>query len=265
MTLTNPQAELYALQIARSSPILYHPWIASPSPLMRTLTAIAALAVSISLLSSCASETKLQADRPALAKMQRLGIVVTKEEEFSVRVAREERPVSVNFGYTGGGSGLSLMVLGAVAISRAIDDSGYMAQVKPALKTYDAAEHFAESFRRHLQGDGGFAAVAVISGAEPAAAHARGLDGVVQVTLKQWGLRRCGGAEGEELAQVGFYIEGRVLSAANGENVWERREFYVDGECRAVRELSEEGLLVKALARSVDYLSGKMANEIRFP
>lgn len=217
------------------------------------------------LLSSCVSETKLQADRPALAGMQRLGVAVIKEEEFSVRVAREEPPVSANFGYYGGQAALGLIVHGAVAISRSIADSGHLAQVRPALKAYDPVERFAENLLGHLRSEGGFAAVVRIPAGELSAVRSKGLDGLVHVSLKQWGLRRCGGAEGEEHAQVGFYIEGRIFSAASGEKVWERRELHLDAECRPVKELSQEGLLVKSLSRSVDYLSGKMASEIRFP
>ena len=182
-----------------------------------------------------------------------------------MRLAREEPPVPAHFGYSGGGAGLTLIVHGAVAVSRAIDDAGFLAQLQPALRGYDAAEHFAESLRSHLQSDNAFVAVAVMPSAEPAAARARGLDGVIHVTLKQWGVRRCSGATGDEQGQAGFYIDARLLSAANGESVWERREFYVDNECRGLKELSQEGWLVQALSRCVNYLAGKMANEIRFP
>jgi len=224
--------------------------------------------VLLCLLSACASTpgTKALVDRSALTALQRIGVTVTQEEDFSVLWGRDQFAGAPNFGGSAGGGLLGLIVLAAAIGGTSSADAEYTRQIKPALGAYDAAKLFTTGLVRNLQHEPRFITVVNVAADEKSAAKGRGLDGIAEITLKRWGLRLCGAADTEVKVQAGFYIEGRIVSVAKGETVWERHEFHLDSECRTLDELSsQKGLLVNLLSRVIDYLSGKMANEIRFP
>ena len=213
------------------------------------------------LLSSCTptTGTKVLVDRSSLTKLQRLGVTVTKDEDFSVRLAREK---TTTIGAAFGG----LLGAGIEAAARSNTDTQYAAQLKPVLIAYDPARLLTEGLLRHLQNEQVFPTVVNVPAEEKNAVRGRGLDGVLEITLKQWGLRLCRGPNTEEKVQAGLHVEGRIVAVEKGEAMWERHELYLDGECRTLEELrSQEGLLVNVLSRAIDHLSGKMVNEIRFP
>jgi len=213
------------------------------------------------LLSSCTptTGTKVLVDRSSLTKLQRLGITVTRDEDFSVRIAREQ---TTNIGAAFGG----LLGAGIEAAARSSTDTQYTEPFKPVLSAYDPARLLTEGLLRNLQSEQVFPTVVHVPAEEKNAAQGKGLDGILEMTFKQWGLRLCRGPHTEEKVQVGFQVEGRIVAVAKGETVWERHELYLDGECRPLEELrSQEGLLVNVLSRAIDHLSGKMVNEIRFP
>ena len=209
-------------------------------------------------------------DAPSVAKLQRLEISVTKGEEFSVSLARESELLP------GGGPPMIgpmalfalpvLVAATAVAVTRAAADAKHAEQLKPLLAGYDPAGAFADALVKNLRSERGSPIVVRVSAHDGNAAQRSDVDGTLYVDLKQWGLRRCESVNIGEGLQAGFYIETRMVSASSGNTLWNRNEYYVDGQCRrAVDFRVEDGSLVKALTQAVDHLSGKMANEIRFP
>lgn len=217
--------------------------------------------VFLCLLSSCTptTGTKVVVDRSSLTRLQQMGATVTKDEEFSVRLAREQ---TTSMGAAFGG----LIGAGIEAAARSNTDTQYAEQLKPVLGTYDPARLLTEELLKNLQREHVFYTVVSLPAEDKNVVQGRRLDGVLAITLKQWGLRLCRSPTTEEKVQAGLQVAGHITSAEKGEIVWERHELYLDGECRTLEELrSQEGLLVNALSRAIDHLSGKIVNEIRFP
>ncbi len=213
------------------------------------------------LLSSCTSTTgtKVLVDRSSLTKLQRMGITIIKEEDFSVRIAQEQ---ATNIGVAFGG----LLGYGIETAARSNTDAQYAEQLKPVLGAYDPAKLITEELLRLFQREHVFLAIVSVPAEQRNAVRGQGLDGVLEISLKQWGLRLCRGPNTEQKVQAGLQVEGHITSVEKGERMWERQELYLDGDCRTLEELrSQEGLLIKVLSRAIDNLSGKMVNEIRFP
>ena len=238
------------------------------------------------LLSACtAPGTKVQVDRSSLTKMQRLGVTVTRDEEFSVVLSRDQplppqlsRGASSSVGNALGFPAGLLLILVDVTVS-AIHrtnlsniDAKHTERLKPALGAFDPGRLFTEGLLRHFHSEQRFPALVNVSAEEKSGALDRGLDGILEISLKHWGLRRCGSVDRttfkvdpNEKLQVSFYLKARIVSVAKAETVWERHELYLDNECRTLEDRAPAGILVNDLSRAIDYLSGKMANEIRFP
>lgn len=217
----------------------------------------------LSALSGCLPPgTEVRVDRTGVAQMQRLGVSVIQDDEFSVILARE--PFLPNV--VAGAGLLGLIVLVGATAGRSSADAEYAALLKPVVGTYDPGRRFADGLMRNLRREQAFPAVVNVQAEEKSAMQEGRLDGIAEFTLKQWGLRRCSAPSADEKVQAAVYLEGRIVSVARGDTVWERREFYLDGQCHALEELrSRDGLLISTLSRVIDHLSGKMAHEIRFP
>ncbi len=79
-------------------------------------------------------------------------------------------------------------------------------------------------------------------------------------------LRLCLEREEQDQVQVGVSVHGRMFLLEDASTVWERDELYLDGECHPMEDFqSREGLLIDALSRTIDNLSGKIVNDILFP
>ncbi len=194
----------------------------------------------LSLLSSCTptTGTKVPVDRSSLTKLQRVGITITVDEDFSVRISREKK---TNIGAAFG----ALLGAGIEAAARSNTDAQYAERLKPMLGAYDPAKLLAEGLLQQFERDQVFPTVVSVPAEEKNAVRGRGLDAVLAITLKQWGLRVCHGSNTEEKVQAGLYVEGRIVSGERGEMVWERHELYLDGECRTLEELRSQGLFME--------------------
>lgn len=169
------------------------------------------------------------------------------------------------------GSQAASAILGVVAVAGAISsmkelsskDAQLEAEFKPTVGDYDPRKRMGERLRYHLE-VGKFLVTVLSSEIENRnILKGKKFDAVLQVTLKEWGLRPCMAA-GE--AQVGVNVHGRVFLLEDGGTVWEREELYRDGECHPLEALrSREGPLDGILTRTIDNLAGKLANEILFP
>lgn len=216
------------------------------------------------LFSSCTATTattgtKVLVDQSRLNKLQRLGVTVTKGEDFSVRIAREKM-TSVGVAFLG------LLGAGIEAAARSSTDAEYTEPFKPVLIAYDPSVLLTEGIIRNLQSEQAFPTVVRVPAEEKNTVQDKGIDGILQIAFKEWGLRLCPSPNTDERVQVGLQIEGRIVTVAKDEILWERNELYLDGECHPIAELrSQKGLLVEILSRAIDHLSGKIVNEIRFP
>lgn len=244
----------------------------------RRLGAVCSGLMLVCLLSSCATPgTKVQVDRPGLTQLKRLGVTVTKGEEFSVVLARDQ-PLPPQLSRYANGLGAMLLAIADLAVyavhtsSMSGIDARHASQLEPALGNFDVVKRFTEGVMRILPAEARSPAFVKVSTEDKSEFVSGGLDGTLEIKLKYWGLRRCGAVASttfkpnpDDKLQVFFYITARIVPAAKTEPVWERQEFYVDNECRTLEERSAEGTLAADLSRAIDYLSGKMVNEIRFP
>lgn len=191
------------------------------------------------------------------AKIKAIAVTVKNEEDFSVRLSREEMTATgaVLFGLLGAG---------IEAAARHSADRGVEEQFKAIMATYDPKKPMNDSLHRHLRSSGSLVTVVGDIG-DNAVSRLKQLDGVLEVTLKEWGLRRCPGPSPDR-AQIGLNIYARMSLAQEWSTVWERDELHLDGECRPWQDYrSHEGLLKEALSRTLNNLAGKIVNEILFP
>lgn len=190
-------------------------------------------------------------------KIKAIGVTVKNEEDFSVRLSREEMTATgaVLFGLLGAG---------IEAAARHSADRGVEEQFKPIMATYDPKKPMNERLHHHLQSSGSLMTVVGDIG-DNAVSRPKELDGVLEVTLKEWGLRRCPGPSPDRV-QIGLNIYARMSVVQDRSTVWERDELYLDGECRPWQDYrSHEGLLKEALSRTLDNLAGKIVNEFLYP
>ena len=217
-------------------------------------------------ISDCTPMTgsRVVTSRTDIAKIKTIGITVKKDENFSVRLSREE------FSATGLVAGQILLGLPGALLGTGIEaarrnsaDLAIEEQFKPLLGNYDPQKEMGQKMLHHLQPTKQFTEVVIIDAQDDSSPRGRELDSLVEVTLREWGLRRCVGPE--QNVQIGLNINGKLL-LKSGSTIWERDELYLDGTCRPWGDfLSHEGLLKGALANAIENLSGKIANEILFP
>lgn len=232
---------------------------ASASPGVK-LSHFLAIFLSVSvLLPSCTptTGTRIPLNPTNLSKIKSIGVMVKNEENFSVRLSREEMTAAgaVLFGLLGAG---------IEAAARHSADTHLEERFKPIVGGYDPEKLMNERLRHYLQLAGSFIAVVADAG-DGAMLRGKGLDGVLEVTLKEWGLRRCPGPSPEKV-QVGLNVHARMFLLEDSNTVWERDELYLDGDCQPWQDFrSHEGLLRNVLTRAIDNLSGKIVNDILFP
>lgn len=218
--------------------------------------------------------TRILVNRAALTGFQKLGIVVTKEEGFSVRIAREQAPSpgAVILGITGVVGGLAGAIAG-VAVGAGVDaaigrnaDTEVTEPFDRHVKAYDPVMVFSEVLLREFTNEQVFPSVVVLLADSKNAAQVSGVDGVLKVSIKQWGLRLCASSGSDTKVQAALFVESRIAATGKSEPLWERDELYLDGECHFVGDLQVNGqLLLTILSRAIESSSGKLVNEIRFP
>lgn len=210
---------------------------------------------------------------PSLTGFKTLALTVTAQEGFSVRLVREQSPNagSVLAGIIGVLGGLPGVAVG-FAVGSAMDsvsrrvDGRSAERLEPYLNRLDPEKLFRERMLNEFANDQPLAAVMVIAASDNAAMQNSVVDGLLTVTIKQWGVRRCASAGREDKVQAGLLYNSRIAAPGNAPALWERDELYLDGECYSLSELdAKASLLPTILARALENASGKLANEIRFP
>lgn len=213
------------------------------------------------LLSSCTptTGTRVSLSQSDLAKIKRIGILVKEEESFSVRLSREE---ATNVG----AAVLGLVGAGIEAGIRSSADTKIEEELKPILGNYDPKKLMQEKLYHYIEATRVFSPVTGIDVEDQNLVKGTGLDGLLEVTLKQWGLRLCLGPRPGEQVQVGLSVHGKMYELERGNTVWERNELYLDGKCYPLGDFRSRGSLLKdAISRSIDTLSGRIVNYIVFP
>jgi len=212
---------------------------------------------------SCTSTTgtHVQLNQTAVSKIHSVGVVVKKEEEFSVRLSREKMTDA-------GAAFFGLVGVGIEAGARASTDSRYRERLKPALGDFDPVAALGERARQTLAACERFAQVQCLPADNPTNDRTEAYDGILEITLLQWGMRPClgpGGAEREEV-QAALNLHSRMILTRDKTTIWDRDELYLEGTCHSIEQLSSHGTLLRdALMRAVNAAAGRITNEILFP
>lgn len=213
-------------------------------------------------ISSCApaTGTKIHLGQQQLSQIKSLGVLVRKEEGFSVRISREMPIESAHLG-----SWMLLAVPFEVAIRSGID-TATEEKLKPVVGAYDPRKELMTHLLQRLDSTKVFAKVSGITPDENTIREGRVFDGVLEVTLKQWGLRLCVDSDSEDKVQVAVAAYARIAVSEEDGTLWGRNEFYIDGRCHTLNEFqSREGLIKITLSRTMENLARKLINEVLFP
>ena len=204
--------------------------------------------------------TKVPAGEYQLSKATKIGIVTTKEEEFSLRMSREQM--------TGTGAILGGLVgAGIESGMRSSSDTKREDPLKPLLRDFDPTYVLTDKLAHRMQSASAFKEVLPLKSKDEGLSSIKGLDSVLEVTLKQWGLRLCTAPTTSlEQVEVALTVHGKLTMVDNGTSVWERNEVYREGRCHPLYKLqSQDGALEQALTAAIDNLAGKITNDILFP
>ena len=239
--------------------------------LKKAIYSVFAVLLLAGTISACASATGANApsDQFQPSKFKTIAIVVTKNEEFSVRVASEKTNMTLSFAHAPSIIGaFGLLAYGIESGIKSSKDAEIEEKLKPLVGNYDPASTLAATAKRRLESAGFSASVATDdSQGNPALPAGKESDGILRVTLREWGLRLCIERGAEERVQVGAVADVRLLLPDSKQVVWERKGlYYLDGKCHLITEFqSREHLLKISILRTVTNFAERIANEVLFP
>lgn len=215
--------------------------------------------MSVLFLCSCTTTTgtKISHTQNTLSKINKIGIIVNKENEFSVRLSRDKMTTTSTclFGLLGYAIEHS---------ARANIDQNLANEFRPQIGIFNPEKHMEEKLLYYLQSAKVFRAVEIGKAEDHALLKKMQFDAVLKITIKEWGLRLCVGADKKEQLQAGIDIHALLIE--HGTTIWERNELYIDRDCHSLEELrSQKEIVENNLARAVDDLSARIVNEICFP
>lgn len=217
--------------------------------------------LSVIFFTSCTTTTgtKSSLNQNTLSKINKIGITVKSENDFSVRLSRDKMA----------NVGTAILGLVGTAIEAGVrtgTDQKLEKELKSKINNFDLEKHMNEKLRSYLRSAKVFRAVESVNVEDHSELKGKNFDAILNIAIKEWGLRLCVGADKKKQLQVGIDIHGEVLFLKGGNTLWERNELYLDGECYSLEEIkSHDGIIENILDRAVDNLSGKIINEIRFP
>jgi hypothetical protein len=200
-------------------------------------------------------------DDSTFRSIENVGVVVRKEQEFSVRLSREKM--------TGTGTILAgLIGFGIESAARTSTDSEHEKRLMSALGHFDPVMEMTKRLRFNLESCKRFRQISLIDGNNASDSEAKSCDVILEVTIREWGLRLCLGASegGLERLQAALVLHARLFPPKQDKALWERDEVYLEGTCRPVQAYeSEATLLSDVLQRSINTVAGRITNEILFP
>jgi hypothetical protein len=226
-------------------------------PITHALTAVG-LAI---LVCSCTtpSGTHVQLDPSSLGQIKTLGVYVKTKDSFSVYMSRDRMTAT---GAVIGG----LIGAGIEAGVRSSEDDKVLQKVRPNLGDFEVQSALATNLERQLQQTGLFSAVRRLDTADQRTVKAAGVDAILEVDVLQWGLLVCSATSMDDRLQVGIVTHERLATVAGDRKLWVSDETHLDGDCHFASEFETKlELLRQLLNRAVDALTGRTANEIRYP
>ena len=132
------------------------------------------------------------------------------------------------------------------AAGRASIDEGYEEIFRTVVGDFNPTMLMNEKLIHYLNSQKVFSEIMAVDSDNYTSTNERKLDGVLKVTIKEWGLRLCVGEGLGDQVQVGLNVHGKMSLIGDGKTVWERNELYLDGKCHLLGFFqSSEGVLQK--------------------
>lgn len=232
----------------------------------RHSTCVMAMAVSLVMAAGGAgctpkSGTRVPTDTVGLQSITSLRLTVTTRASFTV--TRTTNPVGTAIGgFLAHPFGLVTKLIGAGAdavraSSRTNELAGSFARLAQSL---DPRSALAEQIREALLQSRRFERL------DTAQTGMSQSDGLLALTIEEWGLRSCIGASSPDQVQLVLYLHGILTAQADGRTIWERDELHLDPTCLPFDQfLDQDSLLADRLTDSVTALSGTLVNRILYP
>ena len=197
------------------------------------------------------TQTKLQ-------EIKELGILTTSKEEFSVRLARNEKS-------NVGGAMFGLVGAMVEAGTRSYSDGQREKELSGRLGNYDVTKVLSDRLYIHLESAKTFRAVKNVKTDVSKELKGMGIDSALMVTVNEWGLRLCPDASRDQVQAI-YNVHGKLLLLDDEKVVWEHNQLYLDAECRPFADFqSTQGLVQDVLSRAADGVAARITNDILFP
>lgn len=239
--------------------------------LKKSIYSVLAVLMLAGTISACASapSANVPSGQFQISNLKSIAVVVTKNEEFSVRVASEKTNRTLPLAHAPSIIGaLGLLAYGIESGIQSSKDAEVEEKLKPLVVNYDPGSTLSATIKRRLESSGfAVSVVTVDSQGNSVLPTGKNPDGILRVTLQEWGLRPCVEQDTEERVQVGAAADARFLSPDGEQVVWERDGlYYLDVKCHTLAEFqSREHLLKSAILRTVMSFAERIANEVLFP
>jgi hypothetical protein len=210
-------------------------------------TGIGLAAVSLSIVvCSCTTQsgTRVQLDPSSLSQVKAAGVYVKTKEPFSVYMSRDR--MSDTGAVIGG-----LLGAGIEAGVRSSEDEHIAQQVRPSLGDFDMQVALTTNLEQQLEHTGLFSAVQPIDSVSQRSAKSVRIDGILEVTVLQWGLIVCNSNTSDQRLQAGIIAHERLSAVDNNQTLWERDEVHLDGDCHFSSEYETKPDLLRQVSQSL--------------
>src|ERR1041384_6626306 len=137
-------------------------------------------------LSACttATGTRVRLNEASLSNIKTLGVLIKTNQDFSVRLSRDRM--------TGTGAVIGgLIGAGIEAGVRTSNDEHLQKRLRPLIGEFEVQAALQTDLQKHLGAANIFSAVQPVANERQRALSASGIDGVLEVTVTQWGLVVC--------------------------------------------------------------------------
>ncbi len=209
--------------------------------------------------------TRISLSRSDVERINTIGISTRRDKGFSVLLHRTEVP------HTGSVTGT--VIGGAVGglIGRAVEEAGQASRdarlervLETTLASFVPEQSIQQTLCKLLQEEKIFgAAVPVLVENGRTALSQRGIDAILQVTIKEWGLRLCPPSRSEDELLAAFEIEIKMFMLYTDRPVWHRNEIYLDGRCYSFDAFrSQPELLTQVLTEAIEELCRRIIYEM---
>ncbi len=207
-------------------------------------------------LSACGGAYVLRPTETDLKPIRSIGVVIPKEGKATViyERARATAGPAVMFGLIGAT---------VASVSNATRDGSMAKSLQPVLEGFSCRTVLFDAFQRALMASGRFAEVRLLDAA-PDAKAGNAPDGVVTLTIHDWGLRLI--QQNSELLSTFVEVEADLRGAQGGHRLWDEHDTFLSGRSHNLSTYQGDGSLLKAeLTDAIQRAGGELAGQLAYP